>query len=135
MPMLLAMVVAVTPSCRSWLGVHGASKSERSKIQQLVGPVDQRAVPLRRALKVIVEAASLPVRIDVCTSLADAPVTIVTTQSQQFGVLVAGASMQVGTPFRLFLGNHGELARPTLFCPERSGTLTTIEKTADGRVP
>jgi hypothetical protein len=128
--LLLAVATAATVSCRSWLGIHSASKADREKIQQLVGPVDLRGMPLKHALESIVRDAPLPVRIDLCESLQDTPVTLVTTMPEQLGVLVAGASMQVGAPFRLFLGHHGEVARPTVFCPGRSGTLVTIEKSA-----
>jgi hypothetical protein len=131
--MIFAVAIAATVSCRSWLGVHGASKADREKVQQLVGPIDERGVPLERALETIVERAALPVRIDVCVSLKDAPVTIITTKPEPLGVLVAGASMQVGAPFRLFLGQHGEVAHPTVFCPGHGGTLVTIEKSAAAR--
>ena len=76
----------------------------------------------------IIDAAPLPVKIDVCTTLQQAPVTVITTSQEELGVLVRGAAMQVGTPLRLFIGHHGEVAHPTLFCPERGGTLTTIAK-------
>ena len=76
----------------------------------------------------MIEAAPLPVKIDVCAALQQAPVTIITTSPEALGVLVRGAAMQVGTPLRLFIGHHGEVARPTLSCPERGGTLATIAK-------
>jgi hypothetical protein len=126
-PLLVIGFACLGVSC-AILGSRSASSAERAKIDQLVGPLSQRAVPLRAALAAIVDAAPLPVKIDVCTSLEEEPVTILTLSPEEFGVLVRGVAMQVGAPLRLFIGHHGEVAHPTLFCPERGGTLATIAK-------
>jgi len=117
------------------LGSQHASASERAKIEQLIPPLDQRSVPLRTALAAIVDAASLPVRVDVCAGRQEWPVTIITTSPEELGALIQGVAIQVGTPLRLFIGNHGEVAHPTLFCPERGSTLTTIAKGSGASVP
>ena len=80
------------------------------------------------ALAAIVEIASLPVKVDICGDLQEAPVTLITTTPLSLGVLVRGAAMQVGAPVRLFIGEHGEVARPTIFCPQGGGTLITVAK-------
>jgi hypothetical protein len=125
---LLLVVTSVGMASCAIMGSRSASRSERAKIAQLVPPLKHRGVPLRDALAAIIDAAPLPVTIDVCAALQQAPVTVITTSPEQLGVLVRGVAMQVGTPLRLFIGHHGEVAHPTLFCPERGGTLATIAK-------
>jgi hypothetical protein len=110
------------------LGSAHATKSDIARIEQLVGPLNQRAVPLRTALTAIIEAAPLALRVDVCSSLQDIPVTVITHGSEELGVLVTGVAMQVDAPFRLYIGHHAEVARPTIYCPEREGSLVTIGK-------
>jgi len=123
--LVVASISAV--GCGAILGIPHASKADRARIHQYVGPVSQRAVPLREALRVVAESASLPVTIDICASLAEVPVTIVTTQHQELGTLVQAAAFQVGAPVRLFMGHHGEIARPTLFCPQHDVELLTVQ--------
>jgi len=127
----ILFVACVSPlGCRSLLGIHGASPAERAKVTQLVGPVEERAVPLRIALQVIIDKAKTPVTVDVCSALLDTPVTIVTELHQELGSLVLGAGMQVGAPVRLFIGQHGEWGHPTLFCPGRKGgDISTLRPT------
>jgi hypothetical protein len=124
----IVIVPFLVASCGFLFGSRSASKAERAKIGQLVPPLSQRGVPLKMALAAIVDAAPLPVEIDVCDSLEQMPVTIITTTHVELGVLVRGAAMQAGAPLRLFIGHHGEVAHPTLFCPDDAGTLTTIRK-------
>ena len=120
----VAGLVLVGSACAC--GSARATKSDIARIEQLVGPVSQRAVPLRTALEAIVEAAPLAVRVDVCSSLQDIPVTVITRVPEELGVLVTGVAMQVDAPFRLYIGHHAEVARPTIYCPEREGSLVTI---------
>jgi hypothetical protein len=126
--LLIVVPMAVASSCGFLLEHRSASKSERAKIEQLVSPLSHRGAPLRSALAAIVEAAPLPVKVDICGDLQEAPVTIITTTPLSLGVLVRGAAMQVGAPVRLFIGEHGEVARPTIFCPQGDGTLITVAK-------
>jgi hypothetical protein len=121
----LAIAIVVTQACTTF-GAGGPSRAARARVEQLVGPLSLRNAPLREALMTISNGARLPVAIAVCASLAETPVTIVTTAHQQLGVLVTAAAVQVGAPIRLFVGQHGETPRPTLFCPEPSGELTLI---------
>jgi hypothetical protein len=124
---LVSVISAGATGCRTMLGIHGATKSEEAKIHQRVGPIDQRGVALHDLLRVIANSASLPVVIDVCAALANERVTVVTTQAEDLGLLVQSAALQVGAPVRLLLGNHGEVARPTLFCPDGRGALLAIQ--------
>lgn len=132
---LLLFGAELSLGCRSLLGIRSASGAERAKVTQLVGPLEQRAVPLQSALQAVVDSATTPVRIDVCSSLLDAPVTIVTVWPVQLGSVVLAAGMQLGAPVRLFVGEHGEIARPSLFCPDRKGTLQSIERRPSASVP
>jgi len=113
------------------LGIRGATTSEKAKIHQRVGPIAQRGVALQDVLLVIAESAAIPVPIDVCAALADERVTLVTTQPEDLGLLVQGMALQVGAPVRLFLGHHGEVARPTIFCPDGHGALVAIPGTRE----
>ena len=114
-------------ACRSFLGIRSASKAEREKIAQPVGPFDERGVSLRVALQTFVNGARLRVPIDACPALLDRPVTIVTPGPQSLESVVRDAAMQVGASVRMFVGEHGELARPSLSCPQPGETSTAIE--------
>jgi hypothetical protein len=104
-------------------GIHPASAAERQKVEQMIGPVEERGVPLRTALQAILDKAKTPASVDVCNPMLDMPVTIVTELPTKLGTLVLGAGMQLGAAVILFQGEHGEAARPRLFCPghEQSG--------------
>lgn len=116
------------PGCRSLMGVHNASREERAKLEQRVGPFDERAVPLRTVLARILQEAHVPVIVDVCPALEASPVTLVTAGQIRLGSAVESLAWQVGAPFRPFVGEHSEVARPTLFCPPGldSPTLSPI---------
>jgi hypothetical protein len=78
--------------------------------------------------------APRPVTIEVCAALADSPVTVVTTRPEQLGVILKGAAMQVGAPILLFVGEHGEVARPTLFC-RNGGDYVSIQSQRGAHTP
>jgi hypothetical protein len=78
-------------------------------------------------LEKLAASAAIPVEMDMCGSLADVQVTLVTTGPEELGGLLHALAVQLGVPVRLFVGQHAEVARPTLFCPrDKSDTLATI---------
>jgi hypothetical protein len=130
---MVAFVSLIEPGCRAFVP-RGPSDSARAKVSQMIGPVEQREVPLRLAVAAVAEMAPQPVTIEVCAAFADSRVTVVTTRPEELGVILKGAAMQVGAPILLFVGEHGEVARPTLFCPN-GGQYVSIHSQRGAQTP
>jgi len=69
-----------------------------------------------------------PVAIDLCSDLRNAKVNVVTDRPQRLDTILESLASQTGSRLRLFIGEHGEVARPTFFCGSRAGHLITLGK-------
>jgi hypothetical protein len=111
----------------SAIAIAGPSRSEREKLAQLVPALSHRQERMDVVLRALVEGLRRPVTIDVCTTYAGEPVTLVTRIPQRLDSLLQALGLQTGAFLRLYIGHHGEVARPTFYCEYGTGTLMTIE--------
>lgn len=99
----------------------GPSRTERAKVEQKVGPFRHQGDTLRQVLQDILSQAKQPIEIDACPELLDARVSLTTSWSEGIDVILKSLSFQVGSPLRLYRGEHAEKAHPTFFCADRKG--------------
>jgi hypothetical protein len=106
--------------------LSGPAKSEKAKVDQELGPLHFEEATLAEVLTEVLSRIKTPVEIEVCPAHLEMPVRLTTRFPERLGVILKALSFQTGSLFRLYIGHHSEVARPTFFCPDQSDGLITL---------
>lgn len=121
-PLLLVISVWAGPCVEAQ-----PSKSERARVEQLVGPLSFDGVPLRTVVKdLLVQQVEIRVAVAICSSDADRPVHALSRDRERLDYVLKALAIQLGIHLRLFVGQHSEVARPTFYCEGVQGTYVTV---------
>lgn len=123
----VAAPLAVLLAGCSFFPPRGPSGTQRAKLEQQVGPLITGPTSMRSALLTLVSQLREPVVIDICDELQDKSVTITTYKAERLDLVLQSVATQSGARLRLYVGEHGEVARPTFFCSSaEEGHLVTL---------
>ena len=121
----LAIVLPMAILCPSFVAAR-TPKNETRKVMQMVERVSYRSEKLGTVLSALQQSLGTRITIAVCSTYTDVSVSLVSDGPERLDELLKSLALQVGSPFRLYVGQHAERARPTFYCGSGGGTLLVV---------
>ena len=104
------------------------AKTERARVEQLIPALNYEDAEVSTVLQDIVNAASVPVTIDLCSDLAERRITLRTHEQRKLKEILALIGADLDRDLVLYIGIEGTIARPRFLCQSPGDDVISIEK-------